>query len=104
MYSNMKFNLKDLINSARGRAVFSILLGLGLATLFRKACNNRNCLVFKAPSLNNIKDKIFGYNKKCYKYEEKGTTCSVSDNSDEDIANKLDNPKSGSNIILEMGE
>ena len=72
----MKFFLKELINSTRGRYVFSLLLGLGLATLFRKACTSRNCLVFKAPSLEEIKKNIFGYNNKCYKFEEKNITCS----------------------------
>jgi len=71
----MKIALKDLINSSRGKYVFSILLGLGLASLFRKACSSRNCLVFKALSLEKIKNKIFGYNNKCYKFEDKGTSC-----------------------------
>jgi len=94
----MKFNLKDLVNSTRGRYAFSILLGLGLATLFRKACNNRNCLVFKAPSLDKIKDKVFGHNDKCYKYEEKSTSCNTNDTNvpQSDINNE--------NVVLEMGE
>ena len=97
MYSNMKFNLKDLINSARGKAVFSILLGLGLATLFRKACNNRNCLVFKAPSFSNIKDKIFNYNNKCYNYKEQSTSCQEDKNDTEKNMDKLQNQD---NVVL----
>ena len=42
----MSFSLKQILNSARGKYVLSVLLGLGLATLFRKACISRNCLVF----------------------------------------------------------
>jgi len=71
----MKLALKDLINSTRGKYAFSILLGLGLATLFRKACSSRNCLTFKAPSLDKIKGKIFGHNNKCYNFEDKSTSC-----------------------------
>ena len=73
----MKIVLKDLVNSTRGKYVFSILLGLGLATLFRKACESKNCLVFKAPTLDNIKGKIFGHNNKCYKFKEESTTCNT---------------------------
>ena len=69
------FNVKTIINSNRGRYVLSILLGLGLATLFRKACDSRNCLIFKAASLKSIKNKVFGFNDKCYKYTEKNSTC-----------------------------
>ena len=68
-------NLKAIINSTRGKYVLSLLLGLGLATLFRKACKDRNCLVFKAPKMSDIKGKVFGYNDKCYKYEEQNSSC-----------------------------
>jgi hypothetical protein len=85
----MKLSLKELINSTRGRYVFSILLGLGLATLFRKACNNRNCLIFKAPSLDNIKNKVFGHNNKCYKYIPESTSCT----------NTV-----GDNVVLDIGK
>lgn len=87
----MNFHLKDLVNSTRGKYVFSILLGLGLATLFRKACNNKNCLVFKAPSFSDIKGKIFAHNDKCYQYTEKTASCPK----DED---KTDN------VVLEIGQ
>ena len=36
--------IKRFIYSKFGRYVISILLGLGLATLFRRACKERNCL------------------------------------------------------------
>ena len=71
----MKVDIKRILNSERGKYVLSILLGLGLATLFRKSCNRNKCLVFKAPNLNQVKDKIFGYNNKCYKFHETNITC-----------------------------
>ena len=48
-------NLKRLIYSDVGRIVISIILGLGLATLFRKVCKERDCLVFHAPKLDKNK-------------------------------------------------
>tara|TARA_B100001093_G_C26754975_1_gene982936 strand:- start:768 stop:1019 length:252 start_codon:yes stop_codon:yes gene_type:complete len=71
----MKFNIKSIINSERGKYVISILLGLGLASFFRKACQERNCLVFKAPPMHEIKNKIFGFNDKCYKYNINHAQC-----------------------------
>ena len=59
--------VRRLIYSKFGKVVVSILLGLGLATLFRKVCNERNCMVFKAPQLSEIKDKVFKFDNKCYK-------------------------------------
>mgnify|MGYP000849080916 FL=1 len=78
----MKFALKDFVNSSRGRYIFSILLGLGLATFFRKACTSRNCLIFKAPPLTKIKNKIFKHNNNCYKYKETTVTCNNTTNND----------------------
>jgi hypothetical protein len=75
MMMKMNRSIKEIINSTRGKYVFSILLGLGLATLFRKVCNSRNCLVFKAPSLDKIKGKVFGHNNKCYEFKEKNASC-----------------------------
>ena len=90
----MKFALKEFVNSTRGKYVFSILLGLGLATLFRKACNSRNCLVFKAPTLSDIKDKIYGHNNKCYKFKEQTVSCNNEIN--------IDNVNNVNNTVVEL--
>ena len=76
----MNLDIKGIINSERGKMVFSILLGLGLATLFRQSCNSNKCLIFKAPTLDRIKNKIFNYNNKCYKFTEKSITCNKPNN------------------------
>ena len=68
-------NLRRLIYSDIGRIIISILLGLGLATLFRKVCNDRSCMIFKAPQLNKIKGQIFKFGKKCYKFNEEIENC-----------------------------
>ena len=64
-----------LIHSKFGKIVIPILLGLGLATMFRKVCKDRNCIVFKAPGIKEIEEKTYGYNGKCYKYKHKAQTC-----------------------------
>ena len=53
--------IRRLITGVFGRSIISILLGLGLATLFRKVCNDRNCLVFKAPKIDKIDNQIFEF-------------------------------------------
>ena len=63
-------NLRRLIYSDIGKYIISILLGLGLATLFRKVCKDRNCIVFKAPNIKKIKNQIFKFENKCYKFIE----------------------------------
>ena len=38
--------MKNILYTDRGRFILSIILGLGLATLFRKFCEGRNCYNF----------------------------------------------------------
>lgn len=61
-------NIKRLFNTKTGVFFISLLLGLGLATLFRKVCNDKNCITFNGPVLGDIEDKIFEENGNCYTY------------------------------------
>ena len=67
--------IRRLIYSDFGSIVMSIILGLGLATLFRKVCKDRNCMIFKAPNIRHIQNKIFKHGEKCYKYNPNPQTC-----------------------------
>lgn len=66
------------IHTSSGKFILSVILGLGLSTLFRKACNDRNCIVFKAPAFKDVQNKVFEFKKKCYKFKENATECSAS--------------------------
>ena len=52
-----------------------VSIGLGLATLFRKACNSKNCLVFKAPPMDKVDKQVFKYNDKCYTFNKSMQSC-----------------------------
>ena len=68
-------NFKRLLYTPVSKYVISIILGFGLATLFRKVCNDRSCMIFKAPQLNKIKGQVFKFGKKCYKFNEEIENC-----------------------------
>ena len=55
--------IKRLKDNYTGKFIISIILGLGIAALFRKVCNNNKCIVIKAPK--GMKDY----------YQEKGKIC-----------------------------
>ena len=65
----------NFLKTPKGRIVVSILWGLGLACIFRKACKGRNCIVYKAPSPDVIQKKTYMFNDKCYKYTTMSTQC-----------------------------
>ena len=64
-----------LLQSPHMKIIISVLWGLGLACIFRQTCKGRKCIVYKAPDPNKIKNKIYMYNKKCYKYSPTPTKC-----------------------------
>ena len=67
--------IKRLLHGKYSKYVISAILGIGLATLFRKACNSRDCLVFYAPSIEKINNQIFKYNDKCYTFKGSAQSC-----------------------------
>jgi hypothetical protein len=68
-------NIKRLMNTFHGQLVLSIVLGLGLASLFRKVCDDRNCIVFNGPIISDIEGKTFKHGEKCYKYHMHSDKC-----------------------------
>ena len=64
-----------LLHTENGRYAISFILGMGLASLFRKICNDRNFLIFKAPTLNEVTENTYSYGDKCYTFKEKLTKC-----------------------------
>ena len=68
-------NFRRLFTTELGKNIISIILGLGLATLFRKVCKDKNCIRFNGPVITDIEDKIFKHNDKCYKYKTESDKC-----------------------------
>ena len=68
--------LGKFVHTETGKIIMSILLGFGLASLFRIVCKNKDCLIFHAPPLADFKDKIYKNNNgKCVKYNYIATKC-----------------------------
>ena len=68
-------NVKRMLNTSLGQFFISVLLGLGLAALFRKVCTDKNCMKFQGPILSDVEGKIFKHGEKCYTYTVEPTKC-----------------------------
>jgi hypothetical protein len=66
-------NVQRLLNSNTGKIVISIILGFGLATLFRKVCTDKTCLTFHGPVISEA--DIYKHDEKCQKYVIQSTKC-----------------------------
>lgn len=67
--------LGRFVHTESGKLIMSILLGFGLASLFRTVCKNKNCIIFHAPPMEELKDKIYKNDGKCVKYSQVATKC-----------------------------
>jgi hypothetical protein len=77
--------LKRFFHTESGKVIISLLHGLGLATLFKRTCQGKNCIEFKAPSLEDIKKKKYKYGEQCFQYAMNSTSCD-SEKKDVDFA------------------
>ena len=68
-------HLSKFVHTQTGKYVMSILLGFGLATFFREVCKGRHCIAFHAPPLEDVENKIYKRENKCYKYVASFAKC-----------------------------
>lgn len=74
----MAIQFGKFVHTETGKMLMSILLGFGLASLFRNICKGKDCLIFHAPSLNDFKDKIYvAQSGKCVKYIPVASKCNT---------------------------
>lgn len=75
--------ISRLLYSRFSSIAISFIIGLGLATIFRKECQGGKCNIFYAPSELTNKDNVYKYNNKCFKLNNIAGTC----NKDKTILN-----------------
>ena len=68
-------HLYKFVKSNSGKYIMSILLGIGLASLFRSVCKGKECYIYQAPPLDEIQDKTYKFDGKCYKFEREAVKC-----------------------------
>lgn len=69
--------LSKILKSETGKKVLGVLLGLGVAGLFKMSCDNRSCLVYKGPEFKDD-NKTVKVNNKCYGVNEVVIDCNDS--------------------------
>lgn len=64
----MQLHLEKFVQTTNGKYLMSMLLGLGLATLFRNICDGDHCTDFFIAPYNQWKERIFKVLDKCVTY------------------------------------
>lgn len=73
-------DFKKAMNSEKGVLLFSIILGLGVAGLFKMSCDSRSCLIYRGPDFQNKRQ--IKVNDKCYNVSEEIINCEENDKKD----------------------
>jgi hypothetical protein len=67
--------LSKVLNSNTGSILVSIILGLGISAIFRRACSGKACVVIKAPPVKDTSGFVYRIDNNCYKYTPYVTKC-----------------------------
>ena len=67
--------VKAFLDSEMGAIALSVVVGLGLATLFRKACSGYGCHIIRGPPLRDLKKYVYKQDGRCYKYNPVAADC-----------------------------
>jgi len=68
-------HLSKFLHTKSGKYIMSVILGFGLATLFRVACKDKNCIIKYAPKAEDIDGKTYKFDNKCYNYSKSVQKC-----------------------------
>lgn len=71
--------IKDALNDATGAKIVSIILGFGLAAVFRKVCHGNGCRVIQGPPKDATNDMYYKVDEDCYKYSPYAVSCPKED-------------------------
>uniref|UniRef100_A0A6C0ITF9 Uncharacterized protein n=1 Tax=viral metagenome TaxID=1070528 RepID=A0A6C0ITF9_9ZZZZ len=71
-------HLSKFVHSSTGKYIMSMIMGLGLATLFRQACKGAKCRMLNAPPLDELDDETYKISGKCYNFEKNPVKCNKS--------------------------
>lgn len=71
----MKSKVSQMLHTSYGRLVISVLLGLGLASLFKKTCNSKSCYKFVAPNVSEITSSVYSHGGSCYTFKPITVQC-----------------------------
>ena len=73
-------HITRLFHSKTGKIMISIILGLGIASLFRQSCKGTNCRFLQAPPMNDVANKVYKHpsSDRCLTYDVIPVKCDKS--------------------------
>jgi len=64
-----------LFHTEIGNIIVSAIFGIGLAFIFSRTCKGNDCVIIRAPEIDEIKNNIYQIQDECYTYTPKIIPC-----------------------------
>lgn len=64
-----------IVKDRFGAIIVSVILGLGLAAIFRATCHGDSCIVVRSPPREQIDKHVYRIDDQCYKYSSYAVGC-----------------------------
>jgi hypothetical protein len=68
----------EFLKSKHFHLIASFIVGLGLAAILRPGCTGPNCIVHRAPSVEEVTKSTYQLGSKCYQFKTEPTACADS--------------------------
>ena len=69
------FNFISIIDRPGFATIISIVLGFGLAAIFRPLCKGPDCLIIRGPPVNEVRGAVYQFGAKCVEFDAKAVEC-----------------------------
>ena len=71
----MSNKIMSIVRTKYGQILLSIILGIGLASIFRKTCKAAGCFNFVSPSVSTVEKSVYIHDGTCYKFSPETVQC-----------------------------
>lgn len=68
-------NLEKLFSVPGIPTLLSVVIGFGIAALFRPLCKGSECIIVRGPPVNEIRGSVYQYGSKCVEFRAKPVAC-----------------------------
>lgn len=75
MAQSKESTVSNILHNDVGAIIISVVLGLGLAAIFRATCHGESCIVVKGPPHDHIRQNVYKIDQHCYKYSSYAVPC-----------------------------
>jgi hypothetical protein len=71
--------MEEVMKAQGGGIFISAVLGIGLASVFRRACVGGSCYVVRGPAVDHVTGHVWKVDDKCYRYVPEPAQCDGSE-------------------------